>query len=133
MMNLFGETPVRKLLTLHALSGGSAPKNLFDKTKATADKIWWKGNTQTSAGFSASDKIAVVPGESYTLARVPTVGTTTYGQVQYFNSEGTYTEQDLSHWVTNPSTHTIPEGVYFMAFNVATASIDDATFMKATT
>ena len=127
MMNLFGETPVRKLLTLHALSGESAPKNLFDKTKVTAGRTWWEGNLAETPGNNASEKIPVIPGETYTLYR----SHNKQGVMVFWDENGDYFTQDTEHWsLKTPQTNTIPEGAYFAGFTVDDEGLNTAVFVK---
>lgn len=99
-------------------------KNLFDKNAAESGKLWWKGRMQADVDYYASALIPVIPGETYTLAK----SVSGQNQIQFFGEDGTYIEQNLS-WST---TKTIPSGVYFVAFNIRTAAIDDAMFVKGT-
>lgn len=119
----------------HAYTGASYPvifpalgKNLFDKNNVDSGKQWWKGKKQAWDGGNASGLIPVVPGQAYTLSRTNPV----QNQVMYFDESGAYIEQSLT-WSNAQSTNTIPNGVYFVAFNVKDDSLDTAQFEKGST
>ena len=101
-------------------------KNLFDKNAVETGKLWWKGSKQADEDQNASALIPVIPGETYTLYR----STTVQNQVEYFDQSGVYLTQDLAHWVQTTSTYAIPDGVYYVAFNVKGVSLDSAMFVK---
>ena len=116
-----------------AYSGASFPvtfpalgKNLFDKNNVVANTTWWKGNRAESNGNNSSAKIPVIPGETYTLARTHTV----QGTMCFFDVDGVYVSQDTVHWLFNPSTYTIPDGIYFVGFTVNDEGLDTAMFVK---
>lgn len=100
--------------------------NLFDKSAITAGKTWWKGNKVDSIDNNASAKIPVEPGETYTLVRTHN----RQGTMCYFDSDGVYVNQDIEHWGLNPSTYTIPNGIYYVGFTVLDDSLDTAMFVK---
>ena len=102
-------------------------KNLFDKNAVKPDYIWWKGtNDRPYENGNASAKIPVKPGETYTLYK----SDVSQNQVMYFDIDGVYISQDLTYWGQTTSTNVIPDGVYYVAFNIMDVSLDTAIFVK---
>ena len=100
-------------------------KNLFDKTKGKTGFVWWQGSELVGYDdFKSSEKIAVVPNSKYTLSK----DATGQNQLQYFNKNGEYIGQDTSLLGYTVATITIPDNVYFVAFNIAIAALDSAQF-----
>lgn len=101
-------------------------KNLFNKATVTENKVWWKG-TQTSgyADYCATEKIPVIPGDTYRFYR--DMGTQSY--VSYFDVDGNYTGTQ-AQWTNSIPVHVIPEGVYFIGASMLKTSVDTAIFSK---
>ena len=111
--------------TTYAVEFPALGNNLFNKDDPTVQAgVWWKGNIVTGGSYdnyTASAKIPVIPGETYTLIR----NSTGQGAVCFFDAEGVYSSQ-VTDWNNIHPTWTIPSGVYFIAFNVVTEDIGSA-------
>lgn len=94
-------------------------KNLFDKSTAQANKVWYNGRTYSGyPSHYASTKIPVVPGVVYILTRDGTGAST----VCFFDRSGNY----VSSITTDGGNVTIPANCYFIAFSVYKPNIDEA-------
>ena len=100
-------------------------KNLFDKTKGKTGFVWWQGSELVGYNdFKSSDKIPVVPNTKYTLTK----DETGQNQLQYFDKNGEYVAQDTSSLGYTVATITIPDNVYFVAFNIKITALNSAQF-----
>ena len=107
------------------LSVWQGGKNLFDKTKGKTGYVWWQGSELVGYNeFKSSEKIPVVPNTKYTLTK----DKTGQNQLQYFNKNGEYVDQDTSSLGYTVATITIPDNVYFVAFNIKITALDSAQF-----
>ena len=98
-------------------------KNLFDKTNGTEGFVWWEGQRVVGYNdFFASIKIPVVPGAKYTLKK----DVTGQNQCELFDINGNFVSQSTNMMGLSVSTFIIPDGVYFIAFNINKAALDTA-------
>lgn len=114
---------IRNILPWNGLTAFGGGKNLFDKTNGTDGFVWWEG--QLAVGYNdyfASNKIPVVPGAKYTLKK----DVTGQNQCELFDVNGDYVSQSTNMMGLSVSTFTIPDGVYFIAFNINEAALDTA-------
>ena len=114
--------PITGWTGLDVLHGG---KNLYDKTKGKEGFVWWQGSELVGYNeFKSSDKIPVVPNSKYTLSK----DATGQNQLQYFDASGNYIDQSLNSLGNTVSTITIPDNVYFVAFNIKITALDSVQF-----
>lgn len=114
---------IRSILPMNGLKVQQTGKNLFDKTNGTENFVWWEG--QLAVGYNdffASNKIPVVPGAKYTLKK----DVTGQNQCELFDINGNFVSQSTNMMGLSVSTFIIPDGVYFIAFNINKTALDTA-------
>lgn len=115
---------IRPIVPWEGLKLSHTGKNLYDKTAGNTG-VWWNGKVLGAyTDYRASDKIPVVPNAKYTLSK----SATGQNQVEYFDKNGDYLNQSVSHFGTVVYTITIPSDVYFITFNIANTALDTAQF-----
>ena len=105
---------VRPITGMDGVTVWHTGKNLANPADFQDGKVWWNGSRQSGYNNnSASGKISVVPGAKYTLNRNPGQ----QGYVSMFGKDGSFLRQE--QWQYVPTTKTIPDDVYFIAFSIA--------------
>lgn len=114
---------IRPIVAWDGVTVQQAGKNLFDKTNGRENVVWWEG--QFAAGYNdffATNKISVVPGAKYTLKK----DVTGQNQCELFDINGNFVSQSTNMMGLAVSTFTIPDGIYFIAFNINKSALDTA-------